>query len=490
MKPAGILLANAVQRCMLDAFSVLAPAPGRCEWRAEWRAELWQVRRCAARSTDWEAEFEAVRFCTGALPDAIEVRRIARAAYPGSSPIHRSAVFCLMILALILAAGWAIALRSPAVIAELHPAHYTIREGLVSIGVARAADNDEASISVEEYRRWAGAKQKKIFNDISFYRMERLFWDNGRQKTALTVVRGSANLFAVLGLPMEIGSARPTADPQLVLSDALWRRDFAADSRILGHKIKVGSGFVRVTAVLPDDCWRLPGAAEAWLIEPDNRMEAGAPGHVVALLAPAGWQMMRNSRVYIPAFDAKSNNRNLLAVSFVDRTIGPWGPFCISLLSALLILPAITSVTRPDKAASKVKLSCAQLAVPGLFFAAKFALLLGILFILPIDLVYVNSKGYDSGAPCAQLLFTLILGLLGFWWVMDDQRKRCPVCLRRVTHPARVGIASRTFLAWNGTELMCEGGHTLLYIPAAPTSWFYAPRWVYLDSSWRFLFDA
>ena len=486
MKPAGILLVHAVQRCMLDAFSVLVPAPGRCDWCAEWRAELWQVRRCAA---GWKAEIEAVRFCAGALPDAIEVRRIARAAHPGSALIHRSAVFCLLILALILAAGWAIALRSPTVIAELHPARYTIREGLVWISVAQTTGNNEASISFEEYRRWAGAQQK-FFNDISFYRMERLFWDDGRQKTALTVGRGSANLFTVLGLPMEIGSARPSADPQLVLSDALWRRHFAADSRILGHKIKVGSGLVRVAAVLPDDCWRLPGAAEAWLIEPNNRMEAGAPGHVVALLAPPGWQMMGHNRVDIPAFDAKSNNRNMLAVSFVDRTIGPWGPFCISILSVLLILPAITSVTRSDKASSTVKLSCAQLAVPGLFFAAKSALLLGIFFILPIDLVYANSKGYDSGAPCAQLLFTLIFGFLGFWWAVDDQRKRCPVCLRRVTHPARVGIASRTFLAWNGTELMCEGGHTLLYIPAAPTSWFDAPRWVYLDSSWNFLFAA
>lgn len=489
MKPAGILLANAVQRCMLNAFSVLVPAPGRREWRAEWRAELWQVRRCAGRLTDWKAEFEAVRFCIGALPDAVEVRRIARAAHPGSAPIHRSAVFCLLLLALILAAGWAIALRSPAVIAELHPARYTVREGLVWIGVARAAGNDEASISVEEYRRWAGAKQK-FFNDISFYRMERLIWDDDRQKTALTVGRGSANLFALLGLPMEIGSAEPSADPQLVLSDALWRRDFAADSRILGHKIKVGSGLVRVTAVLPDDCWRLPDAAEAWLIEPDNRIEAGAPGHVVALLTPAGWPMMQSNRVDIPAFDATSSNRNLLAISFVDRTIGPWGAYCISILSALLILPAITSVTRSDKASSTVKPSCAQWAVPGLFFSAKSALLLGIVFILPIDLVYVNSKGYAPGAPCAQLLFTLIFGLLGFWWVVDDQRKRCPVCLRRVTHPARVGIASRTFLAWNGTELMCTGGHTLLYIPAVPTSWFYAPRWVYLDPSWEFLFAA
>ena len=105
MRPAGILLAIAVQRCMLDAFSALVPASGRCEWRAEWDAELWQVRRCADYSTGWKAEFEAARFCAGALPDAIEVRRIARAAHPGSSPVHRSAVFCLLILALVLACG-------------------------------------------------------------------------------------------------------------------------------------------------------------------------------------------------------------------------------------------------------------------------------------------------------------------------------------------------------------------------------------------------
>ena len=69
-----------------------------------------------------------------------------------------------------------------------------------------------------------------------------------------------------------------------------------------------------------------------------------------------------------------------------------------------------------------------------------------------------------------------------------QQRQRCPVCLRRVTHPARVGLASRTFLGWNGTEMVCLGGHTLLHVPSLPTSWFGAPRWLYLDHSWDFLF--
>jgi hypothetical protein len=36
--------------------------------------------------------------------------------------------------------------------------------------------------------------------------------------------------------------------------------------------------------------------------------------------------------------------------------------------------------------------------------------------------------------------------------------------------------------------MMCVGGHTLLHIPALPTSWFDAQRWLYLDTSWEFLF--
>jgi hypothetical protein len=57
-----------------------------------------------------------------------------------------------------------------------------------------------------------------------------------------------------------------------------------------------------------------------------------------------------------------------------------------------------------------------------------------------------------------------------------------------VEHPAQVGQASRTFLAWNGTELMCMDGHTLLHVPGMPTSWFSVQRWLYLDTSWEFLF--
>jgi len=87
-----------------------------------------------------------------------------------------------------------------------------------------------------------------------------------------------------------------------------------------------------------------------------------------------------------------------------------------------------------------------------------------------------------------QLVISMFGCLFGMCWVLSDQRRRCPVCLERVAHPARVGQFSRTFLAWSGTELMCTGGHTLLHVPALPTSWFSSQRWMFLDPSWKFLF--
>jgi hypothetical protein len=88
--------------------------------------------------------------------------------------------------------------------------------------------------------------------------------------------------------------------------------------------------------------------------------------------------------------------------------------------------------------------------------------------------------------PASNLLIqTLLWGCaFAFRWVLRDQRKRCPVCLRLLTNPVRVGQRAGWFLEWNCTELMCLRGHGMLYIPENPTSWFGAPLWLYLDSSW------
>jgi hypothetical protein len=122
------------------------------------------------------------------------------------------------------------------------------------------------------------------------------------------------------------------------------------------------------------------------------------------------------------------------------------------------------------------------------FFSAKIALLLPIVYFSTLDLAYFRTAQSSQVSSSIQMISAFVLFLIGLRWALSDHRQRCPVCLRRVEHPVEVGLASRTFLAWNGTEMMCMGGHTLLHIPSLPTSWFDAQRWLYLDSSWEFLF--
>jgi hypothetical protein len=80
----------------------------------------------------------------------------------------------------------------------------------------------------------------------------------------------------------------------------------------------------------------------------------------------------------------------------------------------------------------------------------------------------------------------MFLGLLfGYRWALMDQRERCPVCLRLLSNPTRIGDPSQSFLGWYGTELLCSRGHGFLYIPGTSTSWCEAQRWQYLDPTWN-----
>ncbi len=47
--------------------------------------------------------------------------------------------------------------------------------------------------------------------------------------------------------------------------------------------------------------------------------------------------------------------------------------------------------------------------------------------------------------------------------MITDQQRRCPVCLRLLTNPVRIGTPSRTFLEWYGAESTCSRGHGLLH---------------------------
>ncbi len=278
--------------------------------------------------------------------------------------------------------------------------------------------------------------------------------------------------------------------PRVILSDKIWKRDFNADPAVVGNTIQVGGRLARIAGVEPDGAWRLPGKPDAWLLQPDSDIQPTGLGYVVAHLTPLGNSEMWTHRVHITAYSQNNTEEDLWGVSFEERTRGPWDIFQFTILLAFLALPALTSFSLGEYSTSSHRPSWPRRLRCWGFFLAKIALLLPIVYYASLDLAFWFTTHYSPWAQYIQLLSSFSICLFGLRWILLDQRQRCPVCLRRVSNPASVGHASWTFLAWNGIELMCLDGHTLLLVPGLPTSWFSTQRWLYLDTTWNFLFAS
>jgi len=170
----------------------------------------------------------------------------------------------------------------------------------------------------------------------------------------------------------------------------------------------------------------------------------------------------------------------LLSVAMPDsRTHHSLRSFLLMIGLACLIVRVTTSLSLGEYPANRNSPPLAIRLRRWLFLAAKIALLLPIVY---CGAVTLESIGNRAEGAAGLLIQPLLWGsALAFRWVLRDQRKRCPVCLRLLANPVRVGRPSGSFLEWNCTELMCLRGHGLLYVPEGRTSWFNAPRWFYLQ---------
>jgi hypothetical protein len=117
------------------------------------------------------------------------------------------------------------------------------------------------------------------------------------------------------------------------------------------------------------------------------------------------------------------------------------------------------------------------------FLAAKLALLVPAVFFGTLDLIPLIAP---AGA---QPLAAMIGYILAFRWALGDQCRRCPVCLRLLGNPVRIGQRSHILLEWYGVELVCTRGHGLMHVDGAPTISFRSQQWLALDASWRGLFS-
>jgi hypothetical protein len=493
-EPAMRLLHFGLLRCA----ALLVPGNRRAEWSREWQGELWHVRQACAPAgcTGWRGELEVTQFCLGAFQDALCLRRTGPQPKQAFAAMEGTARQCILILVAILAASDGIALLLPGVRAELMLWPRKVNPNLVLIR-GQGSDYDSLpSISSAQFRSWTARKQK-YFDGFAFYRVTRESvepgWVPGERpdRSNWGVAHASSNTFALLGLPVRFAEPGRSTEgdlPEVILGEAVWKRHFGAEPRVAGVVMRMGTQMVRIAGVVPDGSLGLPGRVDAWLLEPDSAMGTGGDGYVIAHLTPMGKAEMWAPCVKITANGPDESEDDLLGVSLEEWRPAPETLYGFALFLALLALPAITSVSLGEASANPQKTSWGRRIFRWSFLSAKIALLLPIVYLVSLDLAYGFTTFGRERAVYIQLISTFLMCLFGLRWVLKDQRQRCPVCVRCVTHPAHVGQASRTCLDWNGTEMMCMGGHTLLHVPSLPTSWFSTQRWLYLDTSWGFLF--
>lgn len=484
---------STLQRSLLHTAALLVPAPERSEWNSEWFAELWHVRRSCSRIDDTfslESHWEVTRFCFGAFPDALCIREHSAKSGNQSAHIHGSAAQALLWLASILLLCFLITTLLPGVQAEKEASRFQISPNVLLI--AEASDSTaKPSIPAGLYLDWKKTQQR-FFQDLAFYHVSRETAQSGSTRISWNVARTSPNLFALLGIPLKHASNDDSGLPSVILSHEAWMQSFAGNPDIAGRLLRIGPVNTRIAGVAPAGAWRLPGAPDIWLIQPDAQLASNVPvrtpGYLLAQLSARGQDALSVSGSSISARNMEDLLIDLSATSINAPVEGPWGLYEFALFLALVALPAVSSVSLGETHLTSHRASARQTLRRFLFLGAKFLLIAGIGLFASFDIAYCYTSSYSPAAECLQLVSCFAICLIGFRWALADQRHRCPVCLRRVTNPASVGLASRTFLGWNGTEMICMGGHTLLHVPSLPTSWFSDQRWLYLDSSWEFLF--
>jgi hypothetical protein len=409
-----------------------------------------------------------------------------------------SATQCILLLAGIAVASLFVAALLPGVREQFYQLRYRIAPpSIVLIQSVHSNQDSSPTISAEQFRLWKDRRQQ-LFRDFAYYQVVPEFEvKETSAHTTINIAHASTNLFQLLRLPIQ--SATPDAkiqpnlpgvipSPRVILSHALWEREFNADPRIAGQTVRLGRHTAVVAGVAPEGSWRLPGKIDAWLLEPDSAIPSNRDGIVVAEMTPSSVEEKFGDHWRMTAPTPDGTPDDFLCLSLAERTYSSSGIFLFAIILACLALPATTSLPLGEYRLGSRKLSWSTRLRRWTFLAGKFALLLPIVYLVSIDLAHLRPALDKDASDYIQLISAFSICLFGLRWALRDQRQRCPVCLGKLTHPARVGQPSRNFLAWNGTELICIGGHGLLHVPEMATSWFGTQRWLYLDPSWDVLF--
>ncbi len=174
--------------------------------------------------------------------------------YAGRMLVKTPGFSAIAILTLALGIGANSAIFSVVNAVLLRPLMYRDSEKLIRL-YEGLPQGGTGSVSVPNLKDWR--EQNTVFSEIAAYQYGNFNLSMQDQPERIVGANVSPEFFDVLGTRAQLGRTfqkgedQPGSNRVAVLSDALWRRNFAADANLVGRNISIGGENFSVIGIMP-----------------------------------------------------------------------------------------------------------------------------------------------------------------------------------------------------------------------------------------------
>ena len=450
------------------------PETCRGEWIARWQADLsaWRILRDRG-----EVPGRHSGGILGVYRNCVRDACLLRLRSEAAQAVHNGPAFVLSVGAavLVMMALTTHGFRGARSLFELPP----IEEPASIVAVQYPTrPNERATMLPRLVPLWR--EKSTLAHDVAAYR----FAYNGRHAWV------TWNFFAILGTRAAAGRLLQPGDRDaILLSYPAWRSLYHADPRVVGASIEVDGRPYKVVGVLPELFWALSPVVEFWTpLEPETQ----PPGQrfylgAVARVRPGVSTPRVEKELGEIAKAAVPGRPRPVHIAPFDNRLPGRGMFWYLIGTLFAMIAGLVLVVKEHRRPTGHNWRYWP------FLAAKTVLAIAIPLLLWMEsgaffrtFQPALGAGAFLGRIAAGLLF-LVTCVRGLWWCFADQRRRCPVCLRRLAIPVSMGSPASIFDPVL-TELLCPKGHGALSLPEDETD--RPDRWIALDSSWHELFKG
>ncbi len=489
-------------RAILWLAQWMVPKPLRREWLAMWRSKVWHWANFLAESgrLDGRNQRILIRNCWGAFAEAFWIRYDRDSFLVRKRRLLRSPWTCLaaafLAMTILLLAGGFVPPRTSLF---SHATYQPDRVALVSFKGKYVRIRSETLLYLGSV--W---KATPLAKEQALYSSGPSRLSDDWSEVPVIESRVGPQFFQLLGAKAELGRLPQPSDGFAcancaVLSHDFWKIHFRGKN-VIGQVIELDGYPLVIIGIMPRS-FELPASSTSvWTVLDDATLRFSnfmSRVGVVARLADGATP----EQLQADLIDRSENagyrfvQAPMATVSLQSQSRTLLTTYMAFMLLAVLSAGAIAWLLRAAAGGfGPVSLRGWQNIRWWGFFLTKSAALTVSVYVLVWLMVHgllgwVGRTVYPMADEVAFWTF-LPLAVAVLTWSIADQQKRCRRCLRKLSMAVDVGRPGSVLLNFAGTEMVCEDGHGLLYVPESSSNALERDRWRTLDESWAELFRA